>query len=126
MRCRPSSRDGATKPSWSVRATKRYGSSRIRAQKPDLIICDYRLRDGANGIAVIDSLRSAYGEAIPAMLITGDTAPARLAEAKASGLPLLHKPVSNGKLRAAIVHLIAKDKIKDGIKQPTANRMAVK
>ena len=97
-----------------------------RAQKPDLIICDYRLRDGANGIAVIDSLRSAYGEAIPAMLITGDTAPARLAEAKASGLPLLHKPVSNGKLRAAIVHLIAKDKIKDGIKQPTANRMAVK
>jgi hypothetical protein len=40
------------------------------------------------------------------MLITGDTAPDRLAEAQASGLLLLHKPVSNAKLRAAIVNLI--------------------
>jgi signal transduction histidine kinase/CheY-like chemotaxis protein len=91
-------------------------------QRPDLIICDYRLRDGENGIGVIERLRSAYNEAIPAMLITGDTAPDRLAEAKASSLLLLHKPVSNGKLRAAIVHLIAKDRIR----QPMAERMIVK
>jgi signal transduction histidine kinase len=76
--------------------------------QPDLIICDYRLRDGENGIAVIERLRSEYNEAIPALLITGDTAPDRLAEARASGLLLLQKPVSNGKLRAAIVNLIAK------------------
>jgi signal transduction histidine kinase/CheY-like chemotaxis protein len=99
-------------------------------QRPDLIICDYRLRDGENGIRVIERLRSEYNEAIPAMLITGDTAPDRLAEAKASSLLLLHKPVSNGKLRAAIVHLIAKDRIKDrirdGIKQPMADQMTVK
>jgi signal transduction histidine kinase/CheY-like chemotaxis protein len=94
----------------------------ICEQRPDLIICDYRLRDGENGIAVIERLRSEYNEAIPAMLITGDTAPDRLAEAKASSLLLLHKPVSNGKLRAAIVNLIAKDRTN----QPTANRMSVK
>ena len=102
----------------------------IREQRPDLIICDYRLRDGENGIGVIERLRSKYGEAIPAMLITGDTAPDRLAEARASSLLLLHKPVSNGKLRAAIVNLIAKDRIKnrikDRIKDPTANQMIVK
>src|ERR1700677_3603095 len=80
----------------------------ICEQRPDLIICDYRLRDGENGIRVIERHRSEYNEAIPAMLITGDTAPDRLAEAKASSLLLLHKPVSNGKLRAAIVNLIAK------------------
>jgi signal transduction histidine kinase/CheY-like chemotaxis protein len=101
-----------------------------REQRPDLIICDYRLRDGENGIKVIERLRSEYNEAIPAMLITGDTAPDRLAEAKASSLLLLHKPVSNGKLRAAIVHLIAKDRIKDRIrdriKQPMADQMIVK
>jgi len=97
----------------------------IRQQRPDLIICDYRLRDGENGIAVIERLRSEYNEAIPAMLITGDTAPDRLAEAKASSLLLLHKPVSNGKLRAAIVHLIAKDKVKDRIEEPIANQMIV-
>jgi CheY-like chemotaxis protein len=78
-----------------------------RKQRPDLIICDYRLRDGENGITVIERLRAEYNEAIPAMLITGDTAPDRLAEAKASSLLLLHKPVSNGKLRAAIINLIA-------------------
>jgi signal transduction histidine kinase/CheY-like chemotaxis protein len=75
-------------------------------QRPDLIICDYRLRDGEDGIAVIERLRSEFNEAIPAMLITGDTAPDRLAEAKASSLLLLHKPVSNGKLRAAITNFI--------------------
>lgn len=74
--------------------------------RPDLVICDYRLRNGENGISVVERLRSEYNEAIPAMLITGDTAPDRLAEAQASNLLLLHKPVPNGKLRAAIVNLI--------------------
>jgi two-component system, sensor histidine kinase len=74
--------------------------------RPDLIICDYRLRAAENGIEVIERLRSEYNALIPAMLITGDTAADRLAEAKASGLLLLHKPVSNSKLRAAIANLI--------------------
>ena len=75
--------------------------------QPDLAICDYRLRDGESGIEVIERLRSEYNSAIPAMLITGDTAPDRLAEAKANGLLLLHKPVSNSKLRAVIANLTA-------------------
>jgi CheY-like chemotaxis protein len=77
-----------------------------RPDRPDLVICDYRLRDGENGIQVIERMRSEYNEDIPAMLITGDTAPNRLADARASGLILLHKPVANSKLRAAIVNLI--------------------
>jgi signal transduction histidine kinase/CheY-like chemotaxis protein len=89
-------------------------------QRPDLIICDYRLPDGENGIAVIERLRSEYNEAIPAMLITGDTAPDRLAEAKASSLLLLHKPVSNGKLRAAIINLIAKKRVSGEIRTDLA------
>ena len=40
------------------------------------------------------------------MLITGDTAEDRLTEAQASGLLLLHKPVSNSKLRASISNLV--------------------
>jgi signal transduction histidine kinase/CheY-like chemotaxis protein len=73
--------------------------------KPALILCDYRLRDGESGVAVTERIRSEYNETIPAILITGDTAPDRLTEAEASGLLLMHKPVSNGKLRAAIVNL---------------------
>jgi CheY-like chemotaxis protein len=70
--------------------------------RADLIICDYRLRDGENGIDVILRLQSEYNEEIPAVLVTGDTAPDRLVEAMASGFALLHKPVSNAKLRATI------------------------
>jgi len=81
-----------------------------RPDRPDLVICDYRLREGENGIGVIQRMRSEYNQDIPAMLITGDTAPDRLAEARASGLILLHKPVPNSKLRAAIVNLIGSKK----------------
>src|SRR5262249_41659573 len=56
--------------------------------RPDLIICDYRLRDGENGIGVIKRLRSNCGERVPAVLITGDTASDRLQEAQESGLVL--------------------------------------
>lgn len=70
-------------------------------QRPDLIISDYRLRDD-NGIAVIEQLQSEFNHAIPAMLLTGDTAPDRLAEARASGFILLHKPLSEARLRAAM------------------------
>jgi signal transduction histidine kinase len=78
--------------------------------RPDIIICDYRLRGDENGIDVVHSLQTEFNEAIPAMLITGDTAPDRLVEAKASGLLLLHKPVPNGKLRAAIISLMEASK----------------
>ncbi len=76
-------------------------------RRPDLIICDYRLRGDESGIAVIQRLQQEFNHDIPAMLVTGDTAPDRLQEAQASGLLLLHKPVSRGKLRAAIGNLMS-------------------
>ena len=100
--------------SWGLRVlTAGSGDEMLgqRAQcpdRPDLIICDYRLREGETGVEVIERLRSEYNETtIPAMLITGDTAEDRLTEAQASGLLLLHKPLANSKLRAAIASLVA-------------------
>jgi two-component system, sensor histidine kinase len=75
--------------------------------RPDLLVCDYRLRGAENGIEVVAQMQAEFNETIPAMLITGDIAEDRLIEARRSGLLLLHKPVPNGKLRAAIVNLIA-------------------
>lgn len=63
-------------------------------RQPDLIISDYRLRDHCKGTDVIRAIRNACNAEIPAILVTGDTAPVRLREAAASGLPLMHKPVS--------------------------------
>jgi len=76
---------------------------------PRLLLCDYRLADGDSGIAAIDQLRDAFNQDIPAVLVTGDTAPEPLREAIASGLPLLHKPVTQHQLREAMERAIAMD-----------------
>jgi len=72
------------------------------ATRPDLILCDYRLRGEENGIDVVDRLRAEYNEDIAAILITGDTASDRLQEARDGGFIVLNKPVARSKLRAAI------------------------
>ncbi len=74
---------------------------------PDLLISDFRLRDGASGLDAVARLRDEYNDDIPAILITGDTAPERLAEAQASGLLLLHKPVRDQELQAAMARALA-------------------
>ncbi|MBI2311968.1 MAG: response regulator [Betaproteobacteria bacterium] len=72
------------------------------AGRPELVIADYRLQGGANGIEAIRHLRAVLGANVPGILITGDTAPDRLNEAAASGYHLLHKPVRPARLRALI------------------------
>jgi len=86
-----------------------------RRDVPKLIICDYRLRENENGVEIIERLRSEYNDDIPGMLITGDTAPDRLKEAQDSGFLLLHKPVRNAKLRAAIAHLVGRSGANSGV-----------
>ncbi|WP_229219133.1 hypothetical protein [Duganella sp. BJB1802] len=44
---------------------------------------------------------------MPALLITGDTAPARLREARNSGVPLLHKPVAPAQLYRVLADIAA-------------------
>lgn len=75
-------------------------ASLVGAAAPDAIIVDYRLRDGKTGVQAIEGLRRATGVDIPALIVTGDTDPARLREAQASRHTLMHKPVQPGKLRA--------------------------
>jgi len=67
---------------------------------PDLIISDYHLANDRTGIETIEWLRGELSVQIPAFLISGDTDPATLHEAKAKGLHLLHKPVDPMALRA--------------------------
>ncbi|MEQ1663523.1 MAG: hybrid sensor histidine kinase/response regulator [Thiobacillus sp.] len=80
---------------------------------PDVIVSDYRLPDD-DGIAVIAQLRSTCGSQIPAVLVTGDTAPDTLRRIQAAELPLLHKPLRPAKLRALITHLIQQNRARMG------------
>lgn len=66
---------------------------------PDVIVSDYRLRDGHHGIGTVRLLREISGRAIPACLVSGDTDAEVLQQARAAGLVLLHKPVRPAKLR---------------------------
>ena len=79
---------------------------RLGGRPPKVLVCDWRLREQETAMAVIHRVRSTFHDDIPALLITGDTAPERLRQAHDTGLLLLHKPVSGGKLRASIANLI--------------------
>ena len=71
----------------------------------DVIVADYRLRGRATGNQAIAELAAAWGER-PAVLLTGDTAPDRLAEARTAGFALLHKPVDPSALRRTLLELL--------------------
>ena len=70
---------------------------------PQLLVTDYRLRNECTGGDVITLLREQCGSALPAIIITGDTDPARLRETAAYRATLLHKPVNPQALREALV-----------------------
>jgi signal transduction histidine kinase/CheY-like chemotaxis protein len=76
-----------------------------RQQRPDLIISDYHLASGKTGIRAIEQINAAFGSSIPAILISGDTAPEPLRDANDRGYILLHKPVDPMRLRAVMHEL---------------------
>lgn len=78
-----------------------------RANRPDVVVSDFRLRKQRTGAQAIDALRAEFGESLPALLITGDTAPERLRDARASGIPLLHKPVAPSQLYRRLASVLA-------------------
>ncbi len=71
----------------------------------DVILTDYRLPDGDNGLVVIERLRAYAGRTVPACLMSGDTDSGLMQAAKEAGLPLLHKPVRPAKLRSLLRRL---------------------
>jgi two-component system, sensor histidine kinase len=74
--------------------------------QPDMAIADLRLGGSASGIAAIRLASKALGRDLPGLILTGDTDPRRLREAKLSGYPLLHKPIGAHSLRGAVNALL--------------------
>ena len=73
---------------------------------PDIVISDFRLGGGINGIQAISSLNAVVGRPVAACLISGDTDVNVREQAKVAGLTLLQKPVRPAKLRSLIQHLV--------------------
>jgi signal transduction histidine kinase len=76
------------------------------ARVPDAIVCDHRLRGEETGVDAIATLRNEFNSDIPAVLITGDTAQDRIQAIQATGLPILHKPLPDHVLKAALLRLV--------------------
>jgi len=97
---------------WGIDLAVGFDVNQIKAdleelgRKPDAILTDYRLRDGRTGVEAIAELRAAFGPAIPAVLLTGDTAATTIQAISNSGLPVLHKPLQPARLRAYLNHML--------------------
>jgi CheY-like chemotaxis protein len=78
------------------------------SKRPDMIISDYHLQDGKNGIDAISRLRHALAAPIPAFLMSGDMDAEPLRAARANGYSLLHKPVEPMTLRATLTQIMTK------------------
>ncbi|QCO00974.1 ATP-binding response regulator [Azospirillum argentinense] len=91
---------------WGVRVTA-VGSAeeladrlpRLRS-RPHVVLADHRLPRGQTGRTVAELVRRRWD--VPVIIITGDTAPERLREARSIGCRLLHKPVEPGDLAATL------------------------
>ena len=68
---------------------------------------DYRLRNGSTGKqAIEEELRSKLSPDLAAIIVTGDTAKDRIAEAQAVDALLIHKPASVQQLRTMMENLL--------------------
>ncbi|HWA12789.1 MAG TPA: hybrid sensor histidine kinase/response regulator [Burkholderiales bacterium] len=83
------------------------GRLRAGGVEPDLVLVDQRLRAGELGTQAIASLRTFLDRPVPAIVITGDTAPGQLAAIRAAGFDVLAKPVSADALRRALARQLA-------------------
>ncbi len=64
------------------------------ANQTQILLSDYRLREGVTGKDVVQLVRNELKRHIPAILITGDTGSERIRDAQTTDALLLHKPAS--------------------------------
>jgi signal transduction histidine kinase/CheY-like chemotaxis protein len=61
---------------------------------PDLIVSDYRLGQGMNGVEAIENIRTLVAQKIPALLLTAEYVPQPSGDEKFHGIPVVSKPIN--------------------------------
>ncbi|MEA1673943.1 hybrid sensor histidine kinase/response regulator [Nitrospirillum sp. BR 11163] len=103
---------GAIIESWGYRVITAAGSDdalatiRDAVRLPGLVISDFRLPGPLNGVQLVARLGNEVRRHLPGIIVTGDTDPARIQEASATGCALIHKPYLPEVLRAAIEEVL--------------------
>ena len=73
---------------------------------PDLLISDYRLRNGKTGVEAALLLRKQFGRTLPVLIITGDTSPESLLDVESHQLDIMYKLSNEEELETKIRSLI--------------------
>jgi CheY-like chemotaxis protein/anti-sigma regulatory factor (Ser/Thr protein kinase) len=74
---------------------------------PDVIVADYRLKQGHTGIEAVKAVRAFVHRAVPAIIVSGDTTPELLEATRANRLRLMNKPIQAQELVAAIATAVS-------------------
>lgn len=91
---------------WGCRVETASGSSDIAVSdatpRPDIILADYHLDGGENGLDVISKLRDVYGTETPAVLVTADRSHEVREAAARMNVTVINKPVKPASLRTVL------------------------
>ncbi|HUO79013.1 MAG TPA: NahK/ErcS family hybrid sensor histidine kinase/response regulator [Steroidobacteraceae bacterium] len=89
---------------WGIQVLKARDAAEAEAcyaaARVDIVLADYHLGDGPDGLAMLAALGEAAAAPVAAALITADYDGALAARARALGWPVLRKPIKPAALRA--------------------------
>jgi Na+/proline symporter/signal transduction histidine kinase len=74
-------------------------------RKPHVLLTDFHLDHGANGLDALALIRSRFGETLPAAVVTADRTDAVRDAVIEAGARIIYKPVRPGALRALLTHM---------------------
>jgi CheY-like chemotaxis protein len=91
---------------WEIEvATAKNHDDALQVSKdfaPQILLVDYQLGNGPDGLAIIDSIRSQLNTVVPACLITAERSDKLVKLCKDHGVNYLSKPLKPAKLRTLI------------------------
>ncbi|BDM64950.1 sensor histidine kinase [Shewanella sp. NFH-SH190041] len=78
----------------------------LKGMSPDIMLADYHLDLGKNGVDAMDAIRSRYGQQIPGILLTANTNKALIEDMQHRGYHYMAKMIRPAALRALISRLL--------------------
>ena len=96
--------------------------------RPDLILADFNLPNGMNGVEVVAAIREKLHRHVPALVLTGDISTETLRAIAKADCTLLNKPVKPEELALAVRRALApgaRAAARDGANQPQAPLLPV-